>query len=86
MKVVTLRNLPSDLIRIIQRKADERRSSISKTVISMLEESTGLSPRRKEKRSHHDLDHLSGSWTKEEGAAFARALTAQRTIDADLWK
>ncbi len=86
MKVVTLRNLPPGLIRIIQRRADERRASIAKTVISLLEESVGIGTRRKERHTYHDLDDLSGSWAKGEAASFDRALKVQRTIDAELWK
>lgn len=86
MKVVTLRKLSPELIRVIRRKADERRTSVSKTVISMLEESTGIGVRPKGRHTYHDLDGLSGSWAKAEAATFNKALTAQRTIDADLWK
>jgi len=86
MKVVTLRNLPPALTRAIRRRADETRLSVSKTVISLLEESVGISRRRKEKRIYHDLDDLSGAWTRDEAAMFSNALKGQRTIDAELWK
>ncbi|HEV2440738.1 MAG TPA: hypothetical protein VGX97_11825 [bacterium] len=86
MKVVTLRNLSPALSRAIRRKADETRSSVSKTVISLLEETVGIGRRRKNRPLHHDLDDLSGAWTKDEVAAFGNALKTQRTIDAELWK
>jgi hypothetical protein len=86
MKVVTLRNLSPELVRIIRRKADEKRASVSKTVISLLEESVGIGRGRKERRAYHDLDGLSGSWPKGEAEEFDRALKAQRAIDAGLWK
>jgi regulator of PEP synthase PpsR (kinase-PPPase family) len=85
MKVITLRNLSPALSRAIRRKADETRSSVSRTVISLLEETVGIA--RRQKRSvHHDLDDLSGAWTKDEVAAFDKALKTQRTIDPELWK
>jgi len=86
MKVVTLRKLSPALSRAIRRKADETRSSISKTVINLLEESVGIRRARKERRIHHDLDKLSGAWTRDEAATFRVALETQRTIDSDLWK
>jgi len=86
MKQVTLRNLPPELVRIIRRKADEQRTSINKAVISLLEESVGIRGKKKDRPLYHDLDPLAGSWTKEEAAAFEKALARQRMIDPDLWK
>jgi hypothetical protein len=86
MKVVTLRNLPPELARIIRQKAEEKRTSVNKAVIGLLEESAGIRGKRKDKRLHHDLDSLAGSWTKEEASAFNAALARQRAIDPELWK
>ncbi len=86
MKAITLRNLPPELARIIRRKAEEKRWSINKAVISLLEDGSGLQGKKKvDKRLHHDLDALAGSWTKDEALVFDKALAAQRTIDPDLW-
>jgi len=60
--------------------------SVSKTVISLLEESVGISRPRKKRHIDHDLDDLSGAWTRDEAAMFSKALQVQRTIDPDLWK
>jgi hypothetical protein len=35
---------------------------------------------------HYDLDHLAGTWSEEEAAAFDTALAEQRRIDPELWK
>jgi len=35
---------------------------------------------------YHDLDHLAGTWTKEEAAAFDKLIAEQRTIDPELWE
>lgn len=86
MKLVTLRNLPPELARIIRRKANEKRTSINKAVISLLEESVGIQGKKAEKSLYHDLDALAGSWTEEEALAFEKALARQRAIDPDLWK
>ncbi|MBI4483238.1 MAG: hypothetical protein HY652_10140 [Acidobacteria bacterium] len=86
MKVVTLRNLPPELVRRIRRKAREKHLSINKTVIGLLGENMGMTRKKKDQALHHDLDSLAGSWTKEEASAFDQALTRQRSIDPELWK
>jgi hypothetical protein len=52
----------------------------------LLEESAGGKAKKKEPVRYHDLDHLAGTWTKEEAAAFDKLIAEQRTIDPDLWK
>ena len=86
MKAVTLRNLPPGLARMIRQTADEKRTSINKVVIRLLEENLGIRGKKKDKPLHHDLDTLAGCWTKEEALEFEKALARQRTIDPDLWK
>lgn len=86
MKAVTLRNLPPELARIIRRKASEKRTSINRAVIGLLEEGVGIRPKRGATPRYHDLDALAGAWTKEAGAAFDTALRRQRGIDPELWK
>jgi hypothetical protein len=55
--------------------------SLNRTVIRILEEALG-----QRRELHHDLDHLAGTWSAEEAAAFDAALTEQRRIDPELWK
>jgi hypothetical protein len=86
MKAVTLRNLPPELVRVIRQKANEKRTSVNKAVISLLEESVGIRRKEKDTSLHHDLDALAGTWTKEEAEGFEKALAQQRAIDPDLWK
>ncbi len=86
MKAVTLRNLPPELARIIHRKATENRTSINRAVIGLLEEGAGIRKKKGVEAPHHDLDALAGSWTKNEAAAFERALKRQGVIDPELWK
>ncbi|HWQ68988.1 MAG TPA: hypothetical protein VN494_03365 [Patescibacteria group bacterium] len=85
MKAVTLRNLPPELTRVIDRKAIDQGTSVNKAVISLLEEALGRGRKKRVKPLHHDLDALAGSWTAQEAEAFDQALARQRTIDPDLW-
>ena len=86
MKAVTLRQIPRDLARAIERRARAARTSVNRTVIGLLEEATGLATKTGAPPRHHDLDALAGSWTDDETAGFDRALRAQRDIDPDGWK
>ena len=47
MKAVTLRNLPPDLIRVIEQRSRQAGKSLNRTIIEALEES--LLPRSKKK-------------------------------------
>jgi hypothetical protein len=85
VKLVTLRNLPPHLAKIIRKKVDETGASVNKAVIRLLEESLGTK-KKKGPALHHDLDMLTGSWSKQEAASFEKALEQQRAIDKDLWQ
>jgi hypothetical protein len=86
MKVITLRNLPPELARIIRRKAQAKGTSLTKVVAGLLEESVGIRSKKRGAAAHHDLDDLAGSWSKEEASVFDKALARQRPIDPDLWR
>jgi hypothetical protein len=84
LKVLTLRNLPPRVAAAISRRARERRTSLTKAAVSLLEEALGMaSP---EPVRYHDLDHLAGAWTRDEAAAFEAHLRDGRRIDPDVWQ
>lgn len=85
MKAITLRKFPSSLAQMIQKQARDKKTSINRTIISLLEEKLGGAELKK-KTEYHDLDDLAGSWNKEEANAFEKSLARQRTLDPDLWK
>lgn len=84
MTAITLRNIPPELQEVIQRRADTDGLSLNKTVIRMLEEAAGQRPATV-RELHDDLDHLAGTWSDEEAAAFESALVEQRRVDPELW-
>lgn len=83
IKALTLRDISPKLERAIRERAAKARTSFNRVVLGLLEEHLGLGGGRV---LHHDLDHLAGSWSREEGQAFDKALAAQRRIDPELWK
>ena len=85
MKAITLRRIPPEIQNAIRAKARQKRISINKAVIEMLEERIGILRDRK-KVVHHDLDDLAGSWGSREAKAFERVMEVSRQIDEDLWR
>jgi hypothetical protein len=86
MKAITLRNLPPKIARSVQQRAKQKKTSVNKAVIDLLEESTEGKANKKALVRYHDLDHLVGTWTKEEADAFEKTVKSFRTIDPDMWK
>jgi hypothetical protein len=86
MKAITLRNLPVDMERQIHMLARQKRLSLNKVVISLLEEKLGMKTAKKKTTRYRDLDVLAGSWSEAEAREFDKALAQQRNIDPELWK
>ena len=84
MTAITLRNIPPTLQEVIRKRAGKDGLSLNKTVIRMLEEAEGQRTTTG-RELHHDLDHLAGTWSDEEAAAFDAALAEQRRVDPELW-
>ena len=83
MFAITVRNIPPRLMAAIRQRADASGLSLNKTVLRMLEEAAGQ--RKSVRELHPDLDHLAGSWSEKEAAAFETALSEQRTVDSEHW-
>ena len=87
MKQITIRDIPHEIERLVKREAEKQGLSLNKAFLALLEKATGIKAKEKKKRAiHHDLDHLSGVWTKDNAAAFEKKLELQRNIDEGLWK
>ncbi len=78
MKAITLRNLSPNVARIIQQRAKQKKTSVNKAVIELLEESQGVRRKKKAPVRYHDLDHLVETWTKEEADAFDKIVRSFR--------
>ena len=84
MKAITLRNIPAEIQKVIQKKAAQKSISVNKAVIELLQERVGILEDRK-KTIHHDLDDLAGSWSSREAKAFQKTIELTRRIDPSLW-
>jgi len=87
MKQITIRSIPDDVKKTVQKEAEQKGMSLNKAIISILERAVGTKASEKKKRVlYHDLDHLAGLWSREEAASFDKTLKAQRKVDSELWK
>ncbi len=87
MKQITLRDIPGDISKVIEKKAKKEQLSLNRAIISLLEKAAGVSSTKtSENKLYHDLDHLAGSWSKKEADSFEKNLQGQRTIDKELWE
>jgi DNA polymerase III delta subunit len=84
MRAITLRNIPPEVQKAIQRKAREKKISANRAVIELLRERVGILENKK--KVYHDLDDLAGSWSAKEAKSFEKALGELRRIDEDLWR
>jgi intergrase/recombinase len=87
LKQITVRRIPDEIERMIKKEAERKGLSLNKAFLAILEKASGLRMKeKKEKALYHDLDHLSGIWSKEEAETFKRNLGLQRKINEELWK
>jgi len=87
MKQITIRSIPEEVRKTVQREAAQKGLSLNKAFISLLERAvSGKAQEKKIKTLYHDLDHLAGLWSREEAAEFDKNVKSQRKVDAELWK
>ena len=85
MKAITLRNIPADVARAVERRASREGQSLNKAVLELVAEGAGLKNRARKVR-HTDLDSLFGTWSKKQADGFDRHLRELRTVDPEVWK
>jgi len=85
MKAITLRNIPPEILKAIRAKAREKRISMNRAVLELLQERLGT-PGSSRRRVYTDLDEFFGTWTQAEGDEFNKALEDQRRIHPEDWR
>ena len=76
---LTVRNVPVEVGKRLDRLSRERGESLNTVVVNILTASVGVDARRSR------LERFA-TWTEEDAAAFDEATASQRVIDADLWR
>ena len=78
-KQLTIRNLPDEVGRRLDRLSRARGQSLNTIVVGILTETVGANARRARLERY-------ATWSEEDAAAFTQALASQRVIDAELWR
>lgn len=87
MKQFTIRGIPEEIERVIKNEAEIKGLSLNKAFISVLKRATGKGTKvQKDNPIYHDLDHLCGVLSEEEGEELINNINLQRKIDKELWK
>ena len=76
---LTIRNVPDDVARRLERLSRERDESLNSTVVQILTDTVGVDARRARLERY-------ATWSAQDMADFEDALCPQRVIDADLWR
>lgn len=82
LKYLTVRNLPADLARALEREKVRSGRSLNQTVIDLLRRALGLG----EAEPSNGLAALAGSWSARDLAEFEAAVADFERIDEELWR
>ncbi len=80
LRVLTLRKIPPEIAREIEKQAAETGTSLSKAVLRLVARGAGLDRVQTKRAVHHDLDDLAGTWSDADAAEFERNVRQQRRI------
>ena len=78
-KTLTIRNLPDEVGKRLDRLSRDGGKSLNAVVVGILTDAVGVDARRARLERY-------ATWTPEDAAAFEEAVASQRVIDADLWR
>jgi plasmid stability protein len=83
MGALTIRGIEGELEGRLRAEAARRGMSLNALVVELVAQGLGVA--REQRRTHHDLDHLAGSWTDRQRGEFAAATAPFERIEDDLW-
>jgi len=83
MANLTLRGCNEELARALKSASKRRGFSVNRLILETLEEK--LLSKGNTRHRHDDLDHLAGTWSQEEAAAFEQSVAGFEELDSSLW-
>jgi len=79
-----LRGIDVKVMATLKHEAEKKHTSVNLLILKCIEQTLGYSY-KVNKPMYHDLDHLAGTWNKEEVKAFEENTRYFEKIDKDLW-
>ena len=83
MKHLTVRDVPADVAKALDRERRRRGLSLNETVKQLLRQSLALEA---EKSRDNGLGKLAGTWSKAELSEFEAATAVFEKVDEHVWK
>ena len=85
MKTISIRGIDPETDRVIKARSQQDNLSVNQWILQVLKMATGTG---KEPRfqKYHDLEHLAGTWSKEEAKEFSKTMRMFERVDGELWK
>lgn len=80
-----LRNIEPHVMAMLKREAEKHKISVNNLLLQIIKQGFGLTHSKK-KIIFHDLDHLAGTWSKEDKKEFGECIKSLEKIDKELWK
>lgn len=77
-----LRGIPIEVMNLLKLEAKKMHTSVNILILQMIERGLGFT---RKKTMYHDLDHLAGTWSKEEVKNFQKNTNYFEKIDKDMW-
>ena len=85
MTTMTLRGIDENTAEALKERARREGTSVNAVTLRSLRESLGLD-KRKRNVIYNDLDHLAGTWSREQAAEFERNTAVFEKVDEEIWK
>jgi hypothetical protein len=86
IRQVTIRGLAPEVAAAIRRISRDEGISMNKAALKLLSRGANLDRAPESRVIGHDLDHLFGTWTEADAAAFLRSIQSCEQVDEDFWK
>ncbi len=83
MRHLTVRNVPADLGRALDREKRRRGSSLNQTILDLLRQSLGVGTGLPKSNG---LSALAGDWSESDRREFEASIAITEQIDEDLWR
>jgi Arc-like DNA binding dprotein len=79
-----LRNLPPEVMSLLRKKATKQKISMNSLILQIIEQGLGIVYPAK-RTIFHDLDHLAGTWSREDKQSFNDNMHTFEKLDKELW-
>ena len=82
-KHLTVRNVPAEISRALDRERRRRGASLNQTVIELLGQGLGVHGTAERRNG---LRHFAGTWSEADHAEFEAAVGPLEQVDPELWR